>query len=28
MGKDGTFIGAFNSERPPAEAAAEWLRHL
>ena len=28
MGKDGGFIGAFNSERPPAEAAAEWLRHL
>lgn len=28
MGKDGSFIGAFNSERPPAEAAAEWLRHL
>ncbi|WNJ90512.1 SCO family protein [Bosea sp. 685] len=28
MGKDGNFIGAFNSERPPAEAAAEWLRHL
>jgi protein SCO1/2 len=28
MGKDGSFIGAFNMERPPAEAAAEWLRHL
>ncbi|SFJ18364.1 protein SCO1/2 [Bosea sp. OK403] len=28
MGKDGSFVGAFNSERPPAEAAAEWLRHL
>ncbi|SEG45217.1 SCO family protein [Bosea lathyri] len=28
MGKDGSFIGAFNIERPPAEAAAEWLRHL
>jgi protein SCO1/2 len=28
MGKDGGFIGAFNIERPPAEAAAEWLRHL
>ncbi|AOO80008.1 SCO family protein [Bosea vaviloviae] len=28
MGKDGNFIGAFNSERPPAEAAAEWVRHL
>jgi protein SCO1/2 len=28
MGKDGNFIGAFNSERPPVEAAAEWLRHL
>ncbi|PZU91905.1 MAG: copper-binding protein [Chelatococcus sp.] len=28
MGKDGSFVGAFNSEKPPAEAAAEWLRHL
>lgn len=28
MGKDGSFVGAFNIERPPAEAAAEWLRHL
>ncbi|MEN5083857.1 SCO family protein [Bosea sp. TWI1241] len=28
MGKDGNFIGAFNIERPPAEAAQEWLRHL
>ena len=28
MGKDGNFIGAFNIERPPAEAAAEWLKHL
>jgi protein SCO1/2 len=28
MGKDGSFIGAFSIERPPAEAAAEWLRHL
>lgn len=28
MGKDGNFVGAFNIERPPAEAAAEWLRHL
>lgn len=28
MGKDGSFIGAFNSEQPPAQAAQEWLRHL
>ena len=28
MDKRGGFVGAFNSERPPAEAAAEWLRHL
>ncbi|KFC70779.1 SCO1/SenC/PrrC protein precursor [Bosea sp. LC85] len=28
MDKKGGFVGAFNIERPPAEAAAEWLRHL
>jgi protein SCO1/2 len=28
MDKQGGFVGAFNIERPPAEAAAEWLRHL
>ncbi|MEI5668059.1 SCO family protein [Bosea sp. CCNWLW174] len=28
MDKDGGFVGAFNIERPPAEAAQEWLRHL
>jgi protein SCO1/2 len=28
MGKDGGFIGAFNIEQPPAQAAQEWLRHL
>lgn len=28
MDKTGNFVGSFNSERPPAEAAAEWLRHL
>jgi protein SCO1/2 len=28
MDKTGGFVGAFNIERPPAEAAAEWLRHL
>lgn len=28
MGKDGSFIGAFNIEQPPAQAAQEWLRHL
>lgn len=28
MGKDGRFIGAFNVEQPPAQAAQEWLRHL
>ncbi|WP_390893533.1 SCO family protein [Bosea rubneri] len=28
MDKNGGFIGAFNIERPPAEAAQEWLRHL
>jgi protein SCO1/2 len=28
MDKNGGFVGAFNIERPPAEAAAEWLRHL
>ena len=27
MGKDGNFVGAFNIEQPPAQAAAEWLRH-
>ena len=27
MGKDGSFIGAFNIEQTPAQAAAEWLRH-
>lgn len=27
MDKRGGFVGAFNIERPPAEAAAEWLRH-
>ena len=25
MGKDGQFVGAFNIEQPPAQAAAEWL---
>lgn len=28
MGKDGSFVGAFNIEQPPAQAATEWLRHL
>ena len=28
MDKQGGFVGSFNIERPPAEAAAEWLRHL
>lgn len=28
MGKDGSFIGAFNIEQPPAQVAQEWLRHL
>lgn len=28
MDKKGGFVGAFNIERPPAESAAEWLRHL
>jgi len=28
MDKDGGFVGAFNIEQPPAQAAAEWLRHL
>ena len=28
MGKDDSFIGAFNNEQPPAQAAQEWLRHL
>ena len=28
MDKNGGFVGAFNIERPPAEAAQEWLRHL
>lgn len=28
MDKNGGFVGAFNIERPPAEAAKEWLRHL
>ncbi len=28
MDKRGGFVGAFNIEQPPAEAAAEWLRHL
>lgn len=28
MDKRGGFVGAFNSERPPAEAAQEWLRQL
>jgi len=27
MGKDGSFIGAFNIEQTPEQAAAEWLRH-
>jgi protein SCO1/2 len=26
MGKDGSFVGAFNIEQAPAQAAAEWLR--
>ena len=28
MDRQGSFVGAFNIERPPAEAAAEWPRHL
>ena len=28
MDKRGQFVGAFNIERPPAEAAREWLRSL
>jgi len=28
MAKDGSFVGAFNIEQTPAEAAAEWLRHF
>lgn len=28
MDKRGGFVGAFNIEQPPAQAAAEWLRHL
>lgn len=28
MDKSGNFVGAFNIEQPPAEAAREWLRHL
>jgi protein SCO1 len=28
MDKKGLFIGALNLERPPAQAAAEWLKHL
>ncbi len=28
MAKDGSFVGAFNIEQPPAQAAQEWLRHL
>jgi protein SCO1/2 len=28
MDKNGGFVGAFNIERPPVEAAQEWLRHL
>lgn len=28
MGKDGNFVAPFNIERPPAEAAAEWLKYL
>jgi protein SCO1/2 len=28
MDKRGEFVGAFNSEQPPAQAAAEWLKHL
>ena len=27
MDKEGSFVGAFNIEQPPAQAAAEWLRH-
>ena len=27
MGKDGSFVGAFNIEQTPEQAAAEWLRH-
>ncbi|WP_038365314.1 SCO family protein [Bosea sp. UNC402CLCol] len=26
MGKDGSFVGAFNIEQAPAQAATEWLR--
>lgn len=28
MDKNGGFVGAFNIEQTPAQAAAEWLRHL
>lgn len=28
MDKSGGFVGAFNIEQTPAQAAAEWLRHL
>jgi protein SCO1 len=28
MDKKGLFIGALNLERPPAQSAAEWLKHL
>jgi protein SCO1/2 len=28
MGKDGAFIGAFNLERPPQEAAKDLLRRV
>jgi protein SCO1/2 len=28
MDKNGGFVGSFNIEQTPAQAAAEWLRHL
>jgi protein SCO1/2 len=28
MDKDGRFIGSFNLERPPAQAAQDLIRHL
>ncbi len=28
MDKNGAFVGSFNIEQAPAQAAAEWLRHL
>ena len=28
MGRDGRFVGAFDVDRPPEQAAAELMRHL